>query len=198
VPSKRAGLGEILVSSLVTRADKVISIPVLKTHHIETLSLSIKNFMGVPPISKYGGGSENVGRSKLHIARGGPESAFLDMFEAIRPDLAIIDASVGVEGDGPWVRSNAGRTMDMRERLGVWLMLASTDPLAADVTMARIVGREYTDIPYLASAYDQGLGQARAELIALEGGTLDELRVEWEPARLIQRFRIGGNVSSAA
>ena len=182
LPARRTNLGEIFVSSLVSRADRIISIPVLKTHRHARLTLSLKNFMGTTPIARYGGGSENVGRSRLHLARGGFEGCFLDIVDALRPDLAIIDASVCCEDYGPWVRGSEGRTVDMRDRLGDWLVLASTDLVAADATAARIVGHEYTSIPHLNHAYEQGLGQARTEMISLEGATLDELRVDWEPA----------------
>ncbi|MBI3835046.1 MAG: DUF362 domain-containing protein [Planctomycetes bacterium] len=185
LPSRRTNLGQILASSLVTRSDKIISIPVLKTHHFAHVSLSLKNFMGVPPIETYGGGTEQVGRYRLHNAQGGPEGAFLDIAAALQPDLAIIDASIGCEGQGPFVHPTAGKTVDMRDRLGDWLILASTDLVAADVTAARIIGQEYTDIPYLVSAFEQGMGQARMDLITLVGANLDDLRVAWQPARVI-------------
>ena len=47
------------------------------------------------------------------------------------PDLAIIDFSIGVEGDGPTVGGENGRTVDLKKRLGSWLLLASTDLVAA-------------------------------------------------------------------
>ena len=182
LPARRTNLGQIYVSSLVARADRVISIPVLKTHRLARLSLSLKNFMGVTPIARYGGGSERIGRYKLHRAVGGLEGCFLDIVDALRPDLAIIDASIGCEDYGPWVRPGEGRTVDMRDRLGDWLVLASTDPVAADATAARIIGHDYTNVRHLKRAYEQGLGQARADRISLNGATLDELRVEWQPA----------------
>ncbi|MBN2447709.1 MAG: DUF362 domain-containing protein, partial [Phycisphaerae bacterium] len=185
IPSRRTDLEQILVSSLVTRADRVISIPVLKTHRVARLSLALKNFMGTTPISDYGGGSEAIGRFRLHMAKGSFTGAFLDIAEAVRPDLAIIDASIGTEGYGPWVRPNEGRTIDMRERLGDWLVLASADPVAADATAARIVGHDPLAVDHLWKAHNQGLGQARAELITLVGATLDDLRVEWEPSPLL-------------
>lgn len=185
LPAKRINLGQILVSSLVARADKLISIATLKTHRFATLSLSMKNLMGVPPIERYGGGSEDVGRYLLHNSLGGPEGAFLDLVAGLQPDLAIIDASISCEGQGPWVRPDSGRTVDVRARLGDWLILASRDCVAVDTTAARIVGQDYRDIPYLVSAYEQGLGQANAAAITLLGPPLDELRMEWEPARLL-------------
>ncbi len=185
LPTKRSGLRQIYASSLITRADKIISIPVLKTHHIVHVTGSLKNLMGVPPISIYGGGTEAVGRYRLHYVPGGPPSSFLDMADTLRPHLASLDASLGVEGQGPWARPDAGSTVDMRERLGDWLVLASTDPLALDATEARIIGQDYTNIPYMASAYQQGLGQAREDLITLDGATMDELRVPWQPAQIV-------------
>ncbi len=181
LPSPRTDLGQIHVSSLVARADRIISIPVLKTHRLARLTLSLKNFMGVTPIAMYGGGSERIGRSRLHLAAGGLESCFLDICDALRPDLAIIDASIGCEGYGPWVRPREGRRVDLRERLGSWLVLASTDPVAADATAARIISHDVTDVPHLVRAYEEGLGQIQPNLITLTGAALEELRVDWDP-----------------
>lgn len=181
LPARRTNLGEVYVSSLVARADRIISIPVLKTHRLARLSLSIKNFMGTTPIARYGGGSEPIGRFRIHAAVGGPEACALDIVDALRPDLAIIDASVGCEGYGPWVRPNEGRTVDLRDRLGDWLILASTDLVAADATAARIVGHDPMEIRIAREGHEQGLGQAQRDLITIAGGTLDELRVEWAP-----------------
>lgn len=182
LPSPRTSLGQVYVSSLVHRADRIISVPVMKTHRLARLSLSIKNFMGVTPIARYGGGSEIVGRFTLHATRGGLEAVILDLLAGLRPDLAVIDASIGCEGEGPWVRAGAGRRVDLRDRLGDWLVLASTDPVAADATAARVIGHDPAAVPHLARAHAEGLGQAEAGLIELVGATLDGLRMEWEPA----------------
>lgn len=182
VPARRMSFDTLLVSSLVMRADRVISIPVLKTHRFATVSLSLKNFMGVMPISEYGGGSERIGRYILHNSPGGLEGAFLDVVEAVRPDLAVIDGSIGCEGYAPWVRPGEGRTVDLRERLGDWLVLASADPVAADATAARLMRHDPWRVRHLQRAYDEGLGQLHESRIALVGAALDELQMDWEPA----------------
>ncbi|UCH15466.1 MAG: DUF362 domain-containing protein, partial [Bacteroidales bacterium] len=46
-------LNKIAISSLVTSADKVISIPVAKTHSWAQLTLALKNFIGITPLSRY-------------------------------------------------------------------------------------------------------------------------------------------------
>lgn len=187
VPSPYSGLGEIRVSSLVTRADRVISIPVLKNHRWTQVSLSLKNFMGVTPVDLYGGGWP--WRFGLHDAPGGLDACFLDVVAAVRPDLTIIDASIGTEGNGPHVVPGWwGTTVDMKDRLGDWLILASTDAVAADATAARLIGRDLSSVAHLDMAYRRGLGQARAELIDVVGVELGRLHVDWREADPVGGF----------
>jgi len=183
VPS-RSRLGTIAISSLVARADRVISIPVLKTHSWAQLSLSLKNFLGVTPLKRYGWVPSGL-YSRLGFDHSSPQSIaqiYLDIVSAVKPDLAIIDASIGVEGNGPSVGDGQGITVDMRDRLGSWLLLASTDLVAADATAARIIKHEVSSIRQLTMAYDMGLGEVREESIQIIGARLDDLRVDWVPA----------------
>jgi uncharacterized protein (DUF362 family) len=176
-------LGTIAISSLVARADRVISIPVLKTHSWAQLSLSLKNFLGVTPLERYGWQPSGY-YSRLGFDHSSPQAIaqiYLDIVNAVKPDLAIIDASIGLEGNGP-VTALGGGTVDMRERLGSWLLLASTDLVAADATAARIIKHEVSSIRQLTMAYDMGLGEVREESIQIIGERLDDLRVDWVPA----------------
>jgi len=177
-------LGTIAVSSLVAHADRVISIPVLKTHSWAQLSLSLKNLLGVTPLERYGWQPSGY-YSRLGFDHSSPQAiaqTYLDIVSAVKPDLAIIDASIGVEGNGPSVGDGQGITVDMRERLGSWLLLASTDLVAADATAARIIKHEVSSIRQLTMAYDMGLGEVREESIQIIGERLDDLRVDWVPA----------------
>jgi uncharacterized protein (DUF362 family) len=181
-----SSLGTIAVSSLVAHADRVISIPVMKTHVFAQLTLSLKNFLGVTPLERYGwqpsGNYMRLGfdhRSSQAIAQ-----IYLDIVNAVKPDLAIIDGSVGVEGNGPEVLENAGVTVDMRDRLGSWLLLASTDLVAADATAARVMSHDVATIKQLAMANAMGLGEIDEESIEIIGERLDDLRVDWVPAKL--------------
>ena len=176
-------LGTIAISSLVARADRVISIPVMKTHSWAQLSLSLKNFLGVTPLERYGWQPSGY-YSRLGFDHSSPQAIaqiYLDIVNAVKPDLAIIDASIGLEGNGP-VTAFGGGTVDMRERLGSWLLLASTDLVAADATAARIIKHEVSSIRQLTMAYDMGLGEMREESIQIIGARLDDLRVDWVPA----------------
>jgi uncharacterized protein (DUF362 family) len=185
VPS-RTGFSRIAVSSLVAQADRVISIPVLKTHQWAQATLSLKNFVGVTPLERYGWtASGSYSRVLLHVTSGGIEQVFLDVVDAVKPDLAIIDASIGVEGNGPTVGSSGGLTVNMQDRLGSWLLLASTDLVAADATMVRIIGHDVPSVKHLGMAHEMGLGEIRESSIEIVGDTLENLRVDWlraEPA----------------
>ena len=183
-------LGKVAISSLVTRADRVISIPVIKTHKWAQLTLSLKNFIGITPLERYGWkGEESMwARVLLHKNDFTPQAIaqlYLDIVAAVKPDLAIIDASIGVEGDGPEAIEGMGTTVDMKDRLGSWLLLASTDLVAADATTARIVNHDVAYVDrILAMGYEMGLGEVREDSIEIIGERLDNLRVDWKPAKL--------------
>lgn len=181
-----AELGSIAISSLVARADRVISIPVMKTHTWAQLSLSLKNFVGVTPLERYGW-TPSGAFSRVLLDHSSPEAIaqlYLDIVDAVQPDLAIIDASIGVEGDGPTI-TDGGLTVDMKERLGSWLLLASSDLVAADATAARVMNHEPSDVKQIVMGYEMGLGEMRKESIEIVGERLDDLRVDWLPATLL-------------
>jgi uncharacterized protein (DUF362 family) len=178
----------ITVYSLVANADRVITIPVAKTHTSAQLTLSLKNFVGVTPLEKYGtlmpGGYYDRGVHLDHSSTRSIAQIYLDIVAAIQPDLAIVDFSIGVEGDGPGAGQGAGRPVDMRKRLGSFLVLASTDIVAADATAARIMDHDVDHVRQLTMANSMGLGTIAEEAIEIIGDSLDNLRVRWEHARL--------------
>jgi uncharacterized protein (DUF362 family) len=186
VPS-RTRLGKIAISSLAARADRVISIPVAKTHAWAQLTLSLKNFVGVTPLDRYAQWVNNThwdrGKAFDHSSPQAIAQIYLDIVDGLKPDLAIVDLSIGLEGDGPTLGSG-GRTLDMKNRFGTWLILASTDLMAADATAARIMSHKVPEIKQLGLGHQMGLGEIREEAIEIVGERLEDLRVAWRPARL--------------
>lgn len=180
-------LGEIEVSSLATRADRVISLPVIKTHRWTVMTGSLKNLFGLTSVNRYSSPLVNRMRAQLHDA--GLHQVIVDIAGRVRPDLSIMDFSIGCEGNGPHVLPDWwGTSVDVRERVGSWMLLASPDPVALDATSARVIGLEPGDIQHVVRAYNQGLGQMREDKIELTGATLDELRMPWQPADLTEGF----------
>ncbi len=186
VPSQTC-LQAIEVSSLATRADRVISLAVAKTHRWTLLTGTLKNLFGLTSVNRYGSGLVNTMRTILHDA--GLHQVIVDIAQAVRPDFAMLDFSIGCEGNGPHVLPGWwGSSVDVRERLGSWLLLAGPDLVALDATAARIVGLPAEDVRHLALAYAQGLGQLHAERIALTGATLEDLQMPWAPPDLTEGF----------
>ena len=157
------GIGEFYLPRTLRRADLVVSLAKMKTHHWAGLTLSMKNLFGILPGICYGW-PKNV----LHMA-GIPQS-ILDLTATIRPDLAIIDGIIGMEGDGP--------LMGTPKRAN--LLVMGTNLTAVDATAARLMGFDPRRIPYLRAASGRlgPIGRGRIEQRAepLEG--------------LVQRFEL--------
>lgn len=185
VPSKTQ-LGKIAVSSLLADADKVISLPVAKTHSWAQLTLAAKNFIGVTPLSRYAQLIANTWWNRGTFDHSSPQAIaqpYLDIVKAVKVDLSIIDFSIGLESDGPST-GQGGATVDMKERLGSWAVIASTDIMAADATAARIMSHDAKEVRQLTMGFEMGLGEIQEESIELLGDKLDDLRVAWKPARV--------------
>lgn len=185
VPSKTS-LGKIAVSGLVANADKVISLPVAKTHSWAQLTLAAKNFIGITPLSRYAQLIANTWWNRGTFDHSSPQAiaqVYLDIVKGVKPDLSIIDFSIGLEGDGPST-GQGGTTVDMKKRLGSWAVIASRDIMAADATAARIMSHDTKKVKQLTMGFDMGLGEIREESIEIVGEKLDNVRMQWKPAKV--------------
>ncbi|MCZ7587260.1 MAG: DUF362 domain-containing protein [Gaiella sp.] len=162
--TRYTGLDALWVPQVLRETEVIVSMPKLKTHHWVGVTLSLKNCFGCMPGRVYG-----WPKDVFHV-RGIPES-ILDIAAAVRPSLAIVDGIVGMQGDGPI----AGDPV----RSGV--VLFSRDPVAADVTGARLMGMDPEKVEYLMQA-GRFLGQARSELIEQRGEDPGPLARSYRPA----------------
>ena len=137
VPNRRGftRLESLHLPATLRRADIVVSMPKMKTHHWTGVTLAMKNLFGVMPGVAYGW-PKNV----LHHA--GIPASILDINAAVKPSLAIVDGVVGMEGDGP--------IMGTPVASGVLVM--GTNLPAVDATTARLMGVDPWRVPYLAVA----------------------------------------------
>ena len=117
------------------RADIVVSMPKLKTHHWAGLTLSMKNLFGILPGIYYG-----WPKNRLHYA--GIAESILDITATVRPQLAIVDGIVGMEGDGPL----------MGTAKPAHAIVIGTNLPAVDATAARLMGIDPWRVVYLAAA----------------------------------------------
>ena len=142
----------------VLDADVVLSLPKLKTHNYTLYTGAVKNMLGCVP----GGGKIRV--HQLATSTRDLAAALLDIYGVVRPRLALIDAVVGMEGDGP-------AHGDPRH-LG--FLIASADSVAADAVACRLIGHRPRAIHILGQAEARGLGVGTLERTEVVGERLDE------------------------
>ena len=150
-------LKQLALPLALRRADLIVSMPKLKTHHWAGVTLSMKNLFGVMP-GVYYGWPKNV----LHHA--GIAESIVDITATVRPHLAIVDGIIGMEGDGP--------IMGTPRAAGVVVM--GTNLPAVDATGARLMGINPWRIAYLAYASGR-LGPIADGHIAQRGETVEAL-----------------------
>jgi uncharacterized protein (DUF362 family) len=155
-------LGSLKLPVELLAADLVVSMPKLKTHHWAGITCSLKNLFGTVPGAVYGW-PKNV----LHWR--GIENAIVDLAATIRPGLAIVDAIVGMEGDGP--------IMGTPKPVGCVVM--GTDPVAVDATCARVMGLRPERIAYMNEA-GEFLGNLAASSIRQRGEPLSRFRTPFD------------------
>ncbi len=151
------------IARAVHDADCVINLPKLKTHGMMTVTGAVKNLFGCIP-----------GRRKVqwHFSSGVNRDAFARMLVElswlIRPELTIMDAVVGMEGNGP----GSG---DPRE---IGLIMAGQDPVAIDAVSGAIIGADPRLLYIMRAAAEAGIGETRVEHICVLGEFLDAVRVK--------------------
>jgi uncharacterized protein (DUF362 family) len=146
--------------------DLLCSVPMMKTHVLATVTLGMKNLIGLYPGTVY----YSV-RAWLHDQAAMAESpgiAFeiIDMVRANKLGLTVVDASSAMEGDGP----SSGTLVPMN------LIVAGTNPLATDIVAADVMGIGPSEVPTFTWAYKAGLGPATVADIEVRGAKLDDVR----------------------
>jgi ferredoxin len=142
-------------------AGAVINLPKLKTHSLMIMTGAVKNCFGAVP-GRIKPGYHAKLPDRVHFAR-----MLLDLAACLKPGLTIMDAVVGMEGDGP---GNG----DPRP---VGLLLGAENPLAMDVVVGEIMGLAPEDNPLLVEAETQGRTPTRLDEIELVGIEREQLRI---------------------
>ena len=122
-------------------ADRIIALPKLKTHSFQYMTLACKVMYGAVP---------GFTKAKYHAQfprRVRFADMMLDILTVVKPDLYIMDGILGMEGQGP----GSGDPVKLD------LVLASTDCVAMDISVCKILGVEPVGIPALKRAKVRGL-----------------------------------------
>lgn len=137
----------------------VINLPKFKTHSLAVMTGAIKNLWGTLP-----------GRSKRQFHVLAPQSdrfaqILVDVCEMVNPRLTIMDAVVGMEGEGPV----GGRPRQ------VGVIIAGTDPVAVDTVATVMMNLPPELVHTIRVAAERGLGSMELGEIEIAGEPLASL-----------------------
>lgn len=143
----------VSVSAAVLDADIIVSLPKFKTHGLTVMTGAIKNSYGVLPGAQ---------KARFHQLAGTParfHELIVDVFRIRIPDFFIVDAVVGMEGNGP-------ASPDLRQ---IGRILASDNAVALDAVIATMMGMAPNRLPFLLKAAREGLGEIDLKEIDIIG-----------------------------
>ncbi len=143
----------VSVSRAVLEAEVFISLPKFKTHGLTVLTGALKNSYGILPGAQ---------KALLHKLAGSPQrfqQVVVDVFRLRPPDLFLVDAVVGMQGNGP-----AGTELRWIGRV-----LAADNAVALDGVIARLMGLDPALLRMLTYAQGLGLGDFSDAALTLLG-----------------------------
>lgn len=119
-------------------ADRLINLPIAKHHSISTLTLGMKNMMGVI------GGNRGMLHRKI-------AESLADINSVVHSDLTVVDATRILVANGP----QGGRLEDVEVRN---MLIASPHVVTADAYAATLFGFKPDEIETIVAGYQRGLG----------------------------------------
>ncbi len=146
-------MSAVSISRAVLEADVIISLPKFKTHGLTVVTGAIKNSYGLLPGAQ---------KAILHKAAGNPtdfHEVVIEVFRLRVPDLFIVDAVIGMEGNGP-------ASPDLRN---IGVILASDNAVAVDSVIATMMGCDPGRLRFLQKAKEAGLGDYDLSTIEIIG-----------------------------
>jgi len=129
-------------------ADVVINVPIAKDHSGATLTLGMKNLMGVV-----------LDRNGMHSR--GLHQSIADINTVVRPQLTVVDAIRILTNNGP----TGGNLNDVKK---LDTVIASADIVAADAFATTLFNMKPTDIDYIRFGNEMGLGQMDLKSLKIE------------------------------
>lgn len=162
-------LKEAYIAKTALDADVIIDLPKLKTHMDTMLTGAVKNMFGCIP---------NGERKKIHCLKQGDfNKALIDIYSIAKPSLAVMDAVVAMEGNGP--------SHGPLKEVGV--IMASKNPVALDVVATQVMGFKVEDVGTNTAAVEKKLIDGRGG-IEVVGETIESVRTKFRrPSTFLQK-----------
>ncbi|RLG71334.1 MAG: hypothetical protein DRO11_04715 [Methanobacteriota archaeon] len=153
----------VQVSKLVLNSDLRVSVSPPKTHDTVIVTLSLKNMVV--------GSIRRADKPRIHQGYRAINLSIAKLAPFVYPHLAVLDGFVGMEGRGPV----------SGDPVHLGAAVSSTDFLAADSTMARIMGFSPEEVGYLYYSKVMGLGRMGETEIEVVGERVESVRKRFRP-----------------
>ncbi len=155
----------IYLNGFLVNAPYLISVGPPKTHDTVIVTLSVKNIaMALPKGRNKGKVHQGYGIININIAL---------LARRRLPDLAIIDGTVGMEGDGP--------VYGTAKEWGV--VLSSHNIVELDSATTYGMGYAPTEIGYLYALYKMGVGDIYFRDVKFVGLSMEDVKTSFKPHR---------------
>ncbi|MEA4973699.1 MAG: DUF362 domain-containing protein [Candidatus Metalachnospira sp.] len=154
-------LRKITVIDELLKADKVINISKLKTHGMMRMTGAVKNLFGTIP---------GTMKAEYHLNRPNVAdfaNALIDICLFAKPVLNIMDAVIGMEGNGP--------TGGTPRNIGV--LMTADNPFVLDIMAAYLIDIQTSDIPVCEQAIKRGLSPESIDEIKIIGDSIHDFVV---------------------
>ena len=133
-------LGGFMVGAEYLAADRIINVPIVKTHSLSGMTCCMKNWYGLL-----------MGRR--HELHQNIDESLADLAVAAKPTLTIIDATRILIKNGP----TGGALSDV---IAGDSIAFTTDEVAGDAWAATLLGKQARDLPFIGLAAARGAGQS--------------------------------------
>ncbi len=149
------------VTEEIKKCDVLINLCKLKTHGLTLLTGAVKNLFGCVP---------GLLKGQLHMrAPHRPEFSqmLVDLYQVVKPSINIMDAVVGMDGNGPG-NGNPRK---------VGAVIASIDAVALDSVACQIIGKSPYALDTCKIGESQGIGVANPHEIEVLGDDVGKFLV---------------------
>tara|TARA_B100000315_G_C14538877_1_gene569815 strand:+ start:555 stop:1700 length:1146 start_codon:yes stop_codon:yes gene_type:complete len=158
-------LTETRISKPVIEAEKLINLPVIKSHNTTNYTMSMKNFVGIIHVESKFDPNWNPSTKVFH-ACGNPAEAAAELNVLVNPDLVVMDGTKSLVSYGNG--DDSGEVRDTN------LIIASGDRIANDIVglsviksygmWPEVVDKEVWDQPTIRRARELSLGRDKEDI----------------------------------
>jgi Uncharacterized conserved protein len=166
---------QVMVPKSLVECDYFINLPKLKTHGQSEITCAIKSMQGVYRTE-----------DKIQFHTECFPWKMCDMLRVAKPDLNIVDGLIAGEGFGPIYT----------EPVPLNIILGSTDVVATDAVVSKIMDIEPWEVPITRLAATEGFGEINLDNIEVKGTPIEEVACRfkrpalWNPIGFSDKLKV--------